>query len=404
MKKLLLICMSVLFVSCKQQEQKEDKFQSLTNELNEISKKGIIHGFSVAIANEEKIVYEKGFGFSDIANKKTYNSNTLQKIGSVSKMFIGLSLLKAQELGKLNLDDPINQYLDFDVTNPNFPEEKITIRQLANHTSSITDTDFYDANTYVLKEDNGFNGIDIMKEVFKPSTNHTSMSDFLKKILLKESKSYSEKVFTNEKPGTKFNYTNVGAALGAYVLERATGETFPNFTKQYIFAPLKMTSSGWSYETVDTTKISNLYYGNTEVPVYRLQAYPDGGLYTSSHDLGLLLNELIKGQFGKGQLLKKENYQQLFGSTDFIASVDQFKKENPALSVHYNEGLFTGKTEAGNFGHTGGDFGLVSLFFFNAHNKQGRVLIVNTHVEPSDEELLNTLWSIWDKLDGYKLD
>ena len=102
--------------------------------------------------NENETIYEKGFGFVDKTTEKAYSKHTIQNIASISKTFLGLALLKAQELGKLHLDEPINKYLPFKVQNPYYPEEEITIRQLTTHTSSITDSKYYDQKSYVLKE------------------------------------------------------------------------------------------------------------------------------------------------------------------------------------------------------------------------------------------------------------
>ena len=106
-------------------------------------KKGQFNGFSVAIVNESGTLYEKGIGYSNVEIKKKYTESTIQNIGSISKTFVGIALLKAQELGKLKLDDPINNYLPFRVKNPFYPETHITIRNLATHTSTITDNEFY---------------------------------------------------------------------------------------------------------------------------------------------------------------------------------------------------------------------------------------------------------------------
>ncbi|WP_075344665.1 serine hydrolase domain-containing protein [Tenacibaculum agarivorans] len=403
MKKLLLpILMLMAIVSCKHEKTEDETSKALTDELQRISQSGLIHGFSVAIVNEENILYQKGFGFCDIKKNRPYTAKTLQRIGSVSKVIIGLALLKAQELGKLQLDDPINKYLDFEVSNPLFPEENITIQHLATHTSSIIDTKFYDENVYVLKEDNGFNGINEMEGVFKPSKSRMPMSEFLKKILSEQGEWYLKEGFTTFKPGEHHRYTNIGSALAAYVLEKATGQSFPNFTKKYVFDPLKMSLSGWSYETVDSSLVSKQFYGNKEVPLYTLHSYPDGGLFSSSNNLGLLLKELIRGQAGNNGVLTKESYSKLFGSPLNSKVTDSIKKQNPVLSVKYDSCIFMGKTASGYFGHTGGDLGVVSFLFFDADTKIGRVLNVNTHVDGDNEKALNELWKIWNTLDQYK--
>lgn len=404
MIKLLFPLLLLTLLSCKNENKTDNKIsKTLTSELIKISKDGPIKGFSVAIVNNKKVLYQKGFGFSDVVNNKAYTSQSIQNIGSVSKVIIGLSLLKAQEMNLLNLNDPINNYLDFDVFNPVFPNEKITIKQLTNHTSSIIDAKFYDENVYVLKEDIKVNTIKEIEGLFNPTNSHMPMESFLKKILSKNGKWYLKEAFTKFKPGERFTYSNTGAALAAHILEKASGESYSDFTKKHIFQPLAMSSSGWSFETIDFSKHSKLYFNNQELPFYKLQSYPDGGLLTSTSDLAKLLKELINGQSNGGRLLKKESYKKLFGDKITIQLNDSIAKENPAMSVKYDANIFMGKTPTGYFGHTGGDPGIVSLMFFDSKNNIGRILTVNTQVDGSNEKAMNELWTIWNKLEDYKL-
>ena len=147
MKKFIVILLNVLCIQSYGQTSNSIGEQ-LTKDLLHIYSKNYIIGFSVAIVNQDKILYSKGFGYSDKLENKDYTENTIQNIASISKTFIGIALLKAQELGKLNLDDPINNYLPFNVINPRFPNTAITIRHLATHTSSIIDPSRYEKNGY----------------------------------------------------------------------------------------------------------------------------------------------------------------------------------------------------------------------------------------------------------------
>ena len=110
MKKLIIVIVINILISPIYCQTNDSISRKLTEELERIYSKGYINGFSVAIVNQNSILYEKGFGYSDIRANKKYTSNTIQNIASISKTFIGIALLKAQELGKLNLDDPINKY------------------------------------------------------------------------------------------------------------------------------------------------------------------------------------------------------------------------------------------------------------------------------------------------------
>lgn len=357
---------------------------SLTIELSQICRKGFINGLSVAIVNEQKILYQKGFGFSDTKAQKAYTENTVQNIASISKTLLGVSLLKAQELGKLNLDDPVENYLPFEVKNPYHPEIPISIKHLATHTSTIRDTEYYD-RSYVLKEDIGKSDLDI------------PMKDFLKEILSIDGKYYKKDGFLKNKPGELFEYTNIGATLAAIVLEVATGEKYHDFTTKYILKPLKMSNSAWSFDSVNLSNYSVLYQSDqTEYPRYKLITYPDGGFITSANDLSLFLSELIKGYSGSGNLLSVESYKTLFqeqlGEKHFS---DRGKRD---YSDEYNTGIFMGFTPNGHIGHTGGDPGVATFMFFNPKTKLGRILIVNTDLE---EEGWKQFIDIWNKLDEF---
>ena len=135
------------------QESNQFPTDSLDYKLDSLYQIGIFNGFTGTVVDTSGILYNQGFGYADIAAKKPYTKQTVINIASISKVFIGVALMKAQEMGLLNLDDPINKHLPFAVSNPNFPNELITIRQLATHTSSIVDTETYMETSYTNNED-----------------------------------------------------------------------------------------------------------------------------------------------------------------------------------------------------------------------------------------------------------
>ena len=147
MKKMtILVLILAINISIKAQSIND----SITIELTKLGKKSSLVGFGVAIVNKDSIIYAKGFGYADKDTKSPYTIQTVQPIASISKTLLAVALMKAQEMGKLHLNDNINDYLPFKIYNPNFPNENITIQQLANHTSSILDGDSYD-RTYIYK-------------------------------------------------------------------------------------------------------------------------------------------------------------------------------------------------------------------------------------------------------------
>jgi len=368
----------------------------LVNDLKQIYSQKHINGFSVAIVNQNGSLFEKGFGYSNRKENKKYTANTIQNIASISKTFIGITLMKAQELGYLNLDDPINDFLPFKVINPYFPNIPITIRQLATHTSSIRDPSRYEKNGYILKEEN--NGEAKVNRNFRSPNEMMTQSVFLKNILNKKGKWYKKNNFLKNNPGEIFEYSNIAAGLAALVLENAMGEPFNVLTKRYIFEPLGMSNTGWSFDEVDFSKHSILYSNiETELAFYQLITYPDGGLITSSSDLGKYLSELISGYSGSGRILKVENYDELFNSN--LNDKNHKERNDNAYNDEYNMGIFMGSSAQGQIGHTGGDPGVTTLMFFNAKTKIGKILLVNTDV---NKDGINELRAIWKKLDEFE--
>ena len=107
-----------------------------------------IAGLGAAIIVDKKVVWVKGYGFADKERAVPFTPDTVMNIGSISKTFTGVALMRAVQEGKLSLDEDINSYLPFKLTNPHQPNERITLRHLATHTSGITDRSSVYLNTY----------------------------------------------------------------------------------------------------------------------------------------------------------------------------------------------------------------------------------------------------------------
>lgn len=399
-KKIGLLLLVLIVNSCK--ENLKDKknivivepnlaLDSITNELENLYNKDVFNGFVVSIVDSTGIIYNKGFGYADVSKKKKYTKNTVINIASISKVFIAAALLKAEEMNLIGLDDPINKYLPFEVINPNYPNELITIKQLATHTSSIIDTDIYMQTCYVNKDDVPIGENLKRYELYyqNPSNDWMPLTEYMSKILQKDEAFYNISTFAKRKPGTLREYSNVGAALCALVIEYATHTAFNKFTEDHIFKPLNMASTTWFFEEADRANYSKLYYDKAELPYYKILSYPDGGLITSSTDLSKFLIELINGYNGYGSILNSDSYKEFFKS--------QLEETALGGKENFNVGLFIDK-ELGYdvIGHTGGDPGTNTMMFFNTEDRKGRIFITNT--DSKKENSMDTMWEIWDAL------
>ena len=376
---------------------------SLTHELNSIFNEGHFNGFGVAIVNEHGVLYQKAFGLSDVLLQKEYTTGTLQNIASVSKTLVGVALMKAVEMGKLNIDDPINKYLPFKVMNPFFPNSAITIRQLTNHTSTIIDNEFYlKKNYFILPGEHTTNSALTFnnEQEFMPYDSAVSLETFLRNTLTPKGRWYKKEGFLNEEPGAIYEYSNTATSLAAYIVEQATGEPFDTFTRKYILDPLKMNASGWHYNDVKGSNFSKLYSNPaTVLPLYGLISYPDGNFITSTNELAKFLVELINGYNGNGTILTRKNYKILFTPQLTAANFKERNESNP-YSESYNVGIFMGFGYSGYIGHTGGDPGVMSMLFFDPKSNIGRIMIFNTTF--SDKAGNDAFYGIWNILEKYQ--
>lgn len=359
--------------------------EALTKELNRHLAVSDLPGFAVSIVNQEGILYQKAFGLADKANRLDFKTSTIQNLGSVSKTVVGLALVKAIEEGKLSMDTEINELLPFEVVNPYFKDHPILVRHLANHTSSILDTDHY-RKSYIL-DDSFSESENVHEEFLDFIEKHDPMDlkEFLFRILNKEGDWYSKRNFLKAEPGTIKDYANLNAALAAYIIEVATAMPFEEYTQSRIFTPLGMKFSSWNMSKDNWLMTATPYFpAGDQVPRYRLITYPDGGLYSNVEDLSKYLIEMIKVYSGQSSYLKPEFAKLLLPGDDD------------------NDRAFWGMGEKSrNIGHGGSDPGAQADLQFNADRKIGRIILCNVNAE-DNEELWRQYREIHDILGKYE--
>lgn len=375
-----LIIGSTLLCAHTQLALGQSRFDTLSSSLEKIVKKDSLTGISVVLVNSKQIIYEHNIGYADVKKEIKYSSQSIQNIGSVSKTFIAIALMKAVELGYFNLETNINEILPFKVLNPNFPKAGITIRQLTNHTSSIVDNPGILPDTYKFEKeltDYDTAAYKILQHMgYREQVPQSSIKTFLYNYLSEDGKYYHSNNFAASEPGSSFQYSNIGSAVAAYLIEVKSGITYAEFTEKYILKPLKMKNSSWSLNTKEVDKYAKPYYNLVAAfPFYQFITYPDGGLRTNTTDLSKYLIALINGYNGNQKLLNKKSYQTMYRP--------QFSKDNPPKGIslaNRNKGLFWNLYNNGTIGHDGDDPGVSAFLFFNPATGQGGVFLCNRYL------------------------
>ncbi|WP_298223647.1 serine hydrolase domain-containing protein [Flavobacterium sp.] len=364
---------------------------SLTSTLNDFAKKSLIPGFSVAIVNDKEILYSKGFGYSNLKDRVAFTPLTINWVASISKTFVALSIMKLVEENKLNLDDPINTILPYKITNPHYPNIPITVRHLLTHTSTIIDDAF--VPYYIGEADiclvNDSKEYDSLPKYMQPNLQYyrmgkkISLDENIRKYTQPKAKWYTDSTFLKKEPGTFFQYSNLGASIAARIVEIKSNMSFIDFTKKYIFEPLKMKNTAWNFEDLNQNLISKIYAQNDEQkptgvvehPQYYMTNYPVSGLKTNALDLSSYLIELIKGFEGKGKLLNSNSYQTLFKPQLNCEGLN--KSDTSIFNDKYNIATLWSVSVTGVRLHFGGNNGVYAFIYFNPKTKKGALAYSN---------------------------
>ncbi len=295
MKNLLYILSYVFLLACNQPKAASDSSsgqsgQSSFRKLSPSEKNYYINalhrkydtlllkrGFNgaILIAKNGEVLLEDYHGYADMQTKDTIDTSTAFHIASVSKTFTGMAVLKLWEENKLNLDDSLQVFF------PQFPYHGITVRMLLNHRSGLPNY------VYTMAAD---------KDWRKKLATNEDMLQFLTE----------KKPMWYGYPNRGFHYCNTNFALLALIIEKVSGQPFPEYMTNTIFTPLGMKNT-FVFSIKDTAKYHPSYQPNNAV--FRLESidciYGDKNVYSTPRDLFLWDKALYTNQF-----VRKETYEE----------------------------------------------------------------------------------------------
>ncbi|MBV9925742.1 MAG: beta-lactamase family protein [Acidobacteria bacterium] len=228
-------------------------------------------GFSgtVLIQKGGRTVYAKSFGWANRQHKVPNNIDTKYRIASITKAFTAVLILRLYERGMIDLNKTIRTYL------PDYTGEagdKVTIRQLLNHTSGMANID----RNLTSAESAIRNGIPHYQT---PLTTDELLARYCSERLVNE-------------PGKVFDYNNADYIVLGKIIERVRGETFGQVLGEEILRPLGMRDSGMLYQHDVLEGLADTYFFRDDVkrlsndlPVYIENWYAAGAMYSTARDL-----------------------------------------------------------------------------------------------------------------------
>ncbi|WP_197464067.1 serine hydrolase [Rufibacter sp. DG15C] len=253
---LFLACFAII-VNCEAQQDQSNKIEAL------LDKAVTLHQFNgtALVTKKGKVLFEKAYGYQNVAEKIPNTSNTVYQIGSTTKQFTAVVVLKLAEQKKLSLQDKLSHYF------PNFKaSHTITIQQLLSHTSGIYEI-FRSPDFYQLDKS-------------MPVSKEKLMSFYLTRPL-------------DFAPGTQFNYCNSGYHLLGQIIEKVTGKPYERVVRELVLEPLKMNHSGFAFTQLNNAHEATGYSKfakDNQMPTAAWDStatYLAGAMYSTAHDLFL---------------------------------------------------------------------------------------------------------------------
>ena len=369
-----LILMTLLICcSCSDNLIETTTIAELDSTLEKYYEDSNIPGISLMAVRGDEVNYTKDLGYANMREGLMYDSHSVQSMGSVSKTFLAVALMKAEELGLLDLDTDVNAYLPFKLSNPNFPKATITLQHLATHSSGIRDLEEIYLRSYYFENatDLDFESFPLLIEGDNVSIIRNNElidnAEFIEKVFSTSGEFFSPQLFMDKAPGTNYEYTNLGSSLTGYIIEKVSGITYEEFVIEHIANPLGMENVYWSHIDVPAELLAEKYLNrDRSIPHYHLITKADGGLYTSLNDLSKFLIDIGEGYKGNGQLLSAESYNKMFY---------RYK-----IGKTYS-GIFWEVDNEGVIKHTGSDPGTLAVVGYNPNKDLSYLLATNCSAE-----------------------
>lgn len=312
MRTLCLLSLFILIACSNTPEiQKIDGYEiekeQLTLKIKSLMESADVNGLAVSILNSSESVYQETFGYRNWSTKDTLKNNSIFYGASLSKAVFAVLVMQLVEEGKINLDTPLQNYLEKPLPEYEFNRnwigyndlkedkryERITARMCLSHTTGFPNWRFLTKN-----------GFDI-----------------------------NGKLYFQFEPGTHYSYSGEGFSLLQFVVEKLTGKGLEEIAQERIFQPLGMKRTSYIYVFRDEFKNQYVYGSDKNQKVIPFdeadEAGAAGSLSTTLEDYSKFIEAVMKQK-----LINKESLDEMFKEQISINSKQQF---GPNALVETNE-------------------------------------------------------------------
>jgi CubicO group peptidase (beta-lactamase class C family) len=245
-------------------------------------KKRDVTGLSIALIDDQRVVWAEGFGYADKAGNVPASPETVYRAGSISKLFTATAAMQLAERGTMDIDRPLGDYLPgFSIRTRFADPAPVTPRSIMTHHSGLPS--------------------DYLKGMWTRDPEPiTRVADRIKDE------------YAANPPATLFSYSNLGVTLLGDAVGKVAGRDFASYVRDEIFFPLGMSRSSFSPSVDRTPLAAKGYRKGTEAEEPPLRDVPAGGLNTSVLDLSRFVRMVFAGgKAGDRRIVKPETVAEM---------------------------------------------------------------------------------------------
>lgn len=271
----------------------------LINYIDSIAEAEFLAGFSAVAVCGNQITWKHNYGYQNVEDVIPVDDSTIFTLYSLAKPVTSATLMHMADRNLIDIDNNINDYLPFNVTNPDFPLNIISARQLMSHVSSIRDLNIYNNITY---------GAD------SPIPLGTYLAGYLVPGgTYWDPSNYRE----SGPPGNTYEYCNIGLALAGYLVDTLAEGSFTEYCRDSILLPLEMNTAAYLISELDTNHWARWYslsptHQWIHDPYFGIPWYPAASLCATLPELtNFMIMMMNGGAFKNSQLLVESSVEEM---------------------------------------------------------------------------------------------
>lgn len=305
-----------------------------------------VPGLSIALVDDQKVVWAQGFGYADDARKLPASAQTLYGIGSISKLFTATAVMQLVEQGRIDLDAPVSRYLpEFSMRTRYTGSGPITARNLLTHHAGLPG--------------------DYLKGMWSPQP---APFEQVFPLLRDEYVSYP--------PDLVFSYSNLGYALLGRLVEKSSGQPYASYMQAALLTPLGMDHTRFLTQPVNEQALAVGYrQGKPGAERYLVREVPAGALVSNVEDMSRFIRLcLANGRVGSHALVSSETLREMWRRQNADVALD--------MDFRIGLGWMLGQPGLDYAGpvvrHNGGTLGAASELILLPQHKLGVIVLANS--------------------------